>query len=115
MAANETRLSGIAGPIASTSLTEASAEDTDLQAEVAGILNDAAMPIAEKQQRLQELADRYGVAVLGASADLDGDGEVSPLELQLAEAFGMLAVGGHSYRDEEGREAEEEAAGGGGT
>lgn len=106
MAANVTSRPGGDGTASSGSLTEASSGNTDLEAEVTEILNDTTMPIAEKQQRLQELADSYGVAVLGPNADLDGDGEVSPLELQIAEAFGMLAEGGHSYRDEEGREDE---------
>lgn len=71
------------------------------QSEIDALLNDDQMPVEERSARLQALAERAGV-------ERTDEGTVDPLLLQINEALGFLAGGGHSYAEHEAAEDSDE-------
>ncbi|MEN3791494.1 hypothetical protein [Fulvimarina sp. MAC3] len=67
------------------------------QDEIDDILSNQAMTIEERQMRLEELRSR-----VGARQNADRGDEMSAIEMQLSEALGLLADGGHTYATAEG-------------
>ncbi|MER0237904.1 hypothetical protein [Fulvimarina sp. MAC8] len=67
------------------------------QDEIDDILNNQTMPIEERQMRLEELRSR-----IGTRENADRGDDMSAIEMQLSEALGLLADGGHTYSTAEG-------------
>lgn len=65
---------------------------TVTQEEIDDLINDTTMPIEERQARLEAIAHQSGL-----HSAVDEGGSLDPLEMQIAEALGLLAEGGHAY------------------
>ncbi|MDY8110377.1 hypothetical protein U0C82_14640 [Fulvimarina sp. 2208YS6-2-32] len=62
------------------------------QAEIDDVLNNPTLPIEERQKRLEEIRAR-----IGSRENADRGDDMSAIEMQISEALGLLAGGGHTY------------------
>jgi hypothetical protein len=79
--------------------------EESVRAEIEEILADPAVPFEEKEARLEELAHRLGISIDEAPAD--DPNSIDPFRMQIFNALGLLAEGGHSYVEQEDEEEEQ--------
>ncbi|WP_185983559.1 hypothetical protein [Aureimonas mangrovi] len=77
-----------------------------VRAEIEEILADPAVPFNEKEGRLEDLAHRLGISIDEAPGD--DPNSIDPFRMQIFNALGLLADGGHSYVEQEDDEKQDD-------